>query len=74
MTPEEKQLLQKTLELVQENNKMLHHVKRMDRISMILRLSYWIIIIGISLGAVYFLQPYIDGVLKAYKGVENFIH
>ncbi len=72
MNPEEKQLLQKTFEMAEENNKMLRHIKRSNRLSMIFRISYWVIIIGISLGALYFIQPYIDSVMKAYGNIPKF--
>jgi hypothetical protein len=60
MTPEERSLLERTHALAEENNKMLRSIKRSGRIAVILRALYWLIIIGISVGAFYFIQPYID--------------
>lgn len=60
MTPEERSLLERTHEIVEENNKMLRSIKRSGRISMILRILYWAVIVGVSVGAFYFIQPYID--------------
>ncbi len=71
MNPEEKQLLQKTFELTEENNKILRHIKMQNRWAMIMRIAYWVLIIGASVGALYFIQPYIDSVMKAYSGVSK---
>jgi hypothetical protein len=60
MTPEEKALLDSTYTLVKENNDILRAMQRRGRISLALRIFYWVLIIGISLGAFYFIQPYID--------------
>jgi len=68
MDPESKELLQATLELAQENNKMLHSMKRSMQMSRIMSYVYWAFIIGSALGAYYFVQPYIDQLLDAYGG------
>ncbi len=60
MTPEEKSLLLKTHELAEENNKILRSLRRSRRIGIIMTALYWTLIIGLSLGAFYFIQPYID--------------
>lgn len=70
MTPEERSLLERTLSLAQENNKMLHKIRNSARISSLLRLFYWIIVLGLSFGSYYLIQPYIDQLGKAY-GVLN---
>lgn len=69
MTPDEKSLLLKTLELAEENNKLLHKLDRMYRLSRAVRVTYWVIIIGITLGAFYFLQPYVDTARDVYTNV-----
>ncbi len=60
MTPEERSLLERTHEMTEENNKILRSLRRSRRISLILSISYWVLIIGLSVGAFYFIQPYID--------------
>ena len=67
MTPEEKALLENTYELVKENNTLLRNLKQRARISNILKISYWAIIILVSLGAFYFIQPYVD-MLRGLSG------
>ncbi len=71
MNPEEKQLLQKTYDLAEENNKILHKLKRANTRSALFRWFYWIIIIGISIGAFYFLEPYIKAATNAYKSLQT---
>ena len=60
MDPESKQLLERTFELVEENNEMLHKVRRVQKRAAVFQAVRWIVIIGISVGAFYFLQPYIE--------------
>lgn len=60
MNPEERSLLERTHEMVEENNKILRSLRRSRRIGIIMTTLYWVVIIGISVGAFYFLQPYID--------------
>jgi hypothetical protein len=68
MTPEEKSLLERTYALAQENNAMLLSIKRTGRITIILRIVYWVVIIGFSFGALYFIQPYLSSLLTIYGG------
>lgn len=74
MNPEEKEILQKTNDLAKENNKILKSIRRSNRWSTIFRLFYWLIIIGVSIGAFYFIQPYIDPLINAYKGIQTDIN
>ena len=81
MDPESKRLLQNTLALVEENNKMLRKVRRSQKITTFLRVVYWVITIGIAVGAFYFLQPFISQIEKyiqstgisidQFKGLSN---
>ena len=60
MDPESKKLLEETLELVQENNKMLHSMKRSMQMARVMSFIYWVFIIGSAIGAYYLIEPYID--------------
>jgi hypothetical protein len=62
METEEKELLENTLKLVEENNKMLHKIRRHQKIASFSRFIYWLFIAGIGVGAFYFIQPYIEEV------------
>jgi len=71
MDPREKALFEEMHELVQENNKILHRLQRSARWSKFLRFVYWVIIIGTSVGAYYYLQPYIDKLMGVYSGMQS---
>jgi len=64
MNPEERKLLQNTFNLAEENNKMLRKVRGIQKAQAFFSVLKWIVIIGVAIGAFYFLQPYIDNVLK----------
>lgn len=67
MNPQEKELLEKTLEYTRENNKMLRAMRRSIRFSSFLRVAYWLIIIGLGIGLYQYLQPF----LEEFKDVFN---
>lgn len=60
MTPEERDLLVKTHELAEENNKMLRSLRNAQRWDRVIKYGYWVVIIGLSFGAYYFIQPYME--------------
>ena len=74
MDPESKEMLKEALELSQENNKMLHSMRRSMRMARIMSFVYWAFIIGSAIGAYYFIQPYIDQVLSVYAGATDTIN
>jgi hypothetical protein len=60
MEPEDKKMLEKIYELAEENNEMLHKVRSVQKRQYLFQIIRWALIIGISIGAFYFLQPYVD--------------
>lgn len=71
MQPEEREMLKKTLELAQENNKMLHSMRRYMFFGRIFRVIYWVVIIGAAIGAYYYIEPYLDNAINAYGNVKG---
>ena len=71
MQPEEKEILKKTLELSQENNTMLHSIKRGMMWGRVIRVIYWVVIVGVSVGVYYYVEPYLDTVISAYGNVKG---
>lgn len=65
MEPSEKQL-QEILELSRENNHLLKGVHRRARWSMFFWILRWAIVVGILLGAYYYVEPYVDKATEAY--------
>ncbi len=70
MDPESKKLLEATYSLEKENNKMLHAMRRSLFLARVMSIFYWLIVIGISVGAFYFIQPYINELIKTYGSVN----
>lgn len=60
MSPEEKSLLERTYKMAEENNTILRSIRRTARIGTVMKVLYWTVIIGLSVGAFYFLQPYLE--------------
>ena len=71
MSPEERELLNKAVGLAEENNQMLHSMRRSQRWSSIARAIYWVFIIGSAVGAYYFIQPYIDQMMQLYGSASD---
>ena len=70
MSPEERQLLIQTHRLAEESNALLRKMHRAAIWSTIFRVLYWAVIIGLSVGAYYLVQPYVDQLQKVYSGFE----
>lgn len=66
MTPEERSLLERTYNLAEENNVILRKIRRVNRFSLAFRIVYWTVVIGLAVGALYFIQPYVDAVVGTY--------
>ncbi len=71
MTPEEKQIIKKTLELAEENNRMLKSIKRQMFWGKVYRIVYWAIILGTAVGLYYYIDPYISEAINAYGGLKG---
>jgi len=66
MSPEERELLEKSVKLAEDNNRMLHSMRKSMRRSSVARGIYWVFIIGSAVGGYYLLQPYIDQLKDVY--------
>ena len=71
MDQEDKNIIRENLEVAQENQKMLKKIRRSMFLGNVTRIFYWIIIIGASLGAYYFLQPYIDSARETFRQIQS---
>ncbi len=74
MTPEERELLMRSVKLGEENNKMLRGINRSMKIARIMSIVYWVFIIGSAVGAYYLIQPYIDSLTAAYGGARDTVN
>jgi hypothetical protein len=73
MTPEERELLTRSIKLSEENNRMLRGMRRSARFSSILRAIYWLIILGSVYATYYFASPYINAAVKGYNEMQKSI-
>jgi hypothetical protein len=71
MDPESKKLLQDTFKLAEENNTLLHSMRRSMRVQRYVSYGYWAFIILTALGAYYFIEPYLSQLIDAYGGVGS---
>jgi hypothetical protein len=67
MSPEERELLNKSVSLAEDNNRMLRSIRRSQHFDSIMRIIYWVLIIGSALAGYFLLQPYIDQVVSLYQ-------
>jgi hypothetical protein len=68
MDQEVKQLLEENLRLSKENNVLLLKIRSVQRWAQITRVLYWVVIIGVSFGAFYYVQPFLGNMLNVYTG------
>jgi hypothetical protein len=71
MTPEEKDLLQRAVELGEENNRLLKKLHRSSVLSLVFRIVYWALILFLSFGAYYFIQPYVNQMLPLLTATSS---
>ena len=74
MDSESKKLLEETLRLSQENNNILHSLRRSMRLARFMSLLYWVFIIGSAVGAYYFIQPYINQLRAVYGNTSDVLN
>ncbi len=66
MNPEDRRLLLKSIELGEENNAILRRLQRTARWGTFFKVFYWTVIIAISFGTYFFLQPYVEKLQQVY--------
>ena len=71
MEPESKKLLEKIYELTEENNKMLHKIRSVQKRAYLIATVKFILFVLFVLGAYYYLQPYITKVFEIYTNLSN---
>ncbi|MFA5651832.1 MAG: hypothetical protein WC933_00495 [Candidatus Paceibacterota bacterium] len=71
MEQDEKDLLKKTYELSKDNNHILKGIRSANRWAGFFKFLTWVIIIVASLAAYYFVQPYVNTLIKTYQNIQN---
>jgi len=67
MTPEERKMLEETRAIAEETNLLAKSIKRSLQVSTTIKVLYWVVIIALSFGAYYLIQPYVN-TLKSSLG------
>lgn len=71
MTPEERKMLEEAVALSRENNAILRKMRRSALVSSFFRILYIVVILGITFGSYYLIQPYIDQFKGVYGTVQD---
>jgi hypothetical protein len=71
MDHDDKQKLQRALELSEENNRLIKKLVRAMRWNRFIQVMYWVIIIAVSIGSLYIIQPYMDQLRSIYGSVGD---
>ncbi len=71
MDPETKNLLQKTLALTEENNVILKKMRKNAAWGRAFHWFYIIVILALSFGSFYYVQPYLNQILSVYSGAQS---
>ena len=71
MDLESKKLLEATYELAQQNNVMLKKVRGVQKRAFVMSLVKFLIFVGITLGAYYYIEPYLKQVLGIYSNLSG---
>ena len=64
-------MLHEALDLARDNNKILHGMRRSARWGTAFRVLYWFVILGGLAISWYYVQPYLETLLKAYTQVQS---
>jgi hypothetical protein len=71
MTPEERKMLEETRSIVEDNRRILRSLQKSNRYKTILRVLYWFVIIALSFGSYYFIQPYIETLKSSLNDITG---
>lgn len=71
MDSESKQLLENTLKLAEENNKLLHKIRGVQKRETLWGVLKIILLIGFVLGSFYYLEPYLTKIVNVYNSVTG---
>ena len=66
--------LKQILELTQDNNKMLHKIRNVQKREAIFRAVKLLVIIGVSVASFYYVEPYLNkmlGLVSSVTGMEQ---
>jgi len=71
MDQETKVVLGEILQITRENNEHLRVINNRARFHSVLKFFYWAVIIALTVGAYYWIQPYLNLLLASYSGLTS---
>lgn len=63
--------IRETREIAERNHELIDKVYSMLWQSRVFSIIYWVVLIGIAVGAFYFLEPYINQLVDVYGNLES---
>ena len=66
-----KKEIEELKEVTKDNNRLLRGIHARARITMIFNIIKWAIIIGVSVGAFYYIQPFLETLMKTYSSISS---
>ena len=71
MDLESQKILEETLELTKENNKLLHKIRGFQKWQTFWSALKIVIVVGVALGVAYYVQPYFDKAMGFFSEVSG---
>jgi len=71
MDSESKKLLEQTFSLVEENNKLLHKVRGVQKRQTLWTVIKLLFIVGLTLGSFYYLEPYVNKIMDTFNQLSG---
>lgn len=71
MDQRERAMLEESLRLSRENNELIRKLYSGYRWGRLFRVAYWVIIVGVAIGAFYFIQPFIERLSQAAEQIHE---
>lgn len=70
-----KELVKRQAQLNADTNKVVHSMRRSQRVHTFFTVVWWLLILGVSVYSYYtYVQPYVDQVVQAYGSAQSFQH
>ncbi|MEK7088358.1 MAG: hypothetical protein AAB952_01290 [Patescibacteria group bacterium] len=74
MDENERELLERTYELAKDTNDKVSRLYRSYKWGRAFKIFYWVVIVGISVGAYWLIQPYIEQLGQVYGGLSDTVN
>lgn len=72
-TDDLKKLLEENLKVSKESLSILKKIQRARTVGVVFKVIKWVIIIGLSVGFYYYIEPYIKDYTGIFKNIDSFI-